>query len=113
MTEVVEKKRLWLDDVRPAPDESWLWVRTAREAIDALTNSAWEEVSLDHDLGPPAAGTGMDVLDYLERESVDWSDGQVSVEGVRIPKSIKIHTMNTAVWLRMVTLAHSLMAKSK
>lgn len=44
--------RLWLDDVRPAP-EGWALATTAREAIALLDEhgASIEEVSLDHDLG--------------------------------------------------------------
>lgn len=42
--------RLWLDDVRPAPD-GWVWVKTARDAIALLAAVGVAEISLDHDLG--------------------------------------------------------------
>lgn len=53
--------KLWVDDVRPAP-EGWVWLKTSAEAIDWLeasrilvrTSSAIygdEIMSLDHDLG--------------------------------------------------------------
>lgn len=50
--------KLWLDDVRPAP-EGWVWARCVAEARDAVLFSGaafkssviWEEASLDHDLG--------------------------------------------------------------
>jgi len=58
---------LWLDDVRPAPD-GWMHVKTAAHAISALTNFEYDKVSLDHDLGPPEAGTGYDVLTWLETQ---------------------------------------------
>lgn len=60
--------RLWLDDLRPAPS-GWLWVKTAWEAIDALQRGGVAEVSLDHDLGEPAAGTGYDVAEWIEVEA--------------------------------------------
>lgn len=42
--------KLWLDDVRPAP-EGWVHVRTAEEAREKLLAGGVVECSLDHDLG--------------------------------------------------------------
>lgn len=55
--------RLWLDDVRPAP-EGWTWVKTAREAIALLAQGDVTVCSLDHDLG--AEESGYDVLLWIE-----------------------------------------------
>ena len=60
--------RLWLDDVRPVPD-GWEWVKTAWDAIDVLSAGGVVEVSLDHDLGPPEAGSGYDVARWIESEA--------------------------------------------
>jgi len=57
--------KLWLDDIRPAP-EGWVLVKTALDAIVALRHGKYEEISLDHDLGD--GGTGYDVLLYIEAE---------------------------------------------
>ena len=64
--------KLWLDDTRPAPD-GWLWVKTAPEAITQLKLKAniFDEVSLDHDLGPMEAGTGYDVAVFIEKGAFD------------------------------------------
>lgn len=43
-------KKLWLDDLRPAPP-GWIHVKTANDAIEALMTNEFDEVSLDHDLG--------------------------------------------------------------
>lgn len=51
--------RLWIDDLREPPDETWDWVTTSEAAIALLTNfqregMLWcprEVVSFDHDLG--------------------------------------------------------------
>lgn len=42
--------RLWVDDLRPAP-EGWTWVKTSADAIAALADTRPQEMSLDHDLG--------------------------------------------------------------
>ncbi|MBX3472505.1 MAG: hypothetical protein KF878_37105 [Planctomycetes bacterium] len=60
--------RLWLDDLRPPPP-GWTWVTTAWDAITGLASGDVVEVSLDHDLGPPEAGTGDDVARWIEAEA--------------------------------------------
>jgi hypothetical protein len=43
--------RLWHDDVRPPPDDSWTWARTNDAAKAVLEAHPVCEISLDHDLG--------------------------------------------------------------
>jgi len=43
--------KLWLDDLRTPPDESWTWVKTSQEAMEMLDTGSIVEISLDHDLG--------------------------------------------------------------
>lgn len=43
--------KLWLDDLRTPPDDSWTWVKTPAEAYAALSTGTVEIASLDHDLG--------------------------------------------------------------
>lgn len=58
--------RLYLDDQRPAPI-GWVLVRSADEAISRLREGGVTDLSLDYDLGDPHFGTGLDVLDWIER----------------------------------------------
>jgi len=48
--------RLWLDDVRLPPDDSWTWAKTIDEAIPILKSGLVVEASLDNDLGEDADG---------------------------------------------------------
>ncbi|HKR38586.1 MAG TPA: cyclic-phosphate processing receiver domain-containing protein [Paraburkholderia sp.] len=50
-----------LDDERPPP-KGWLRVYWPDEAIQLLESGIVEEISLDHDLGNDAGGTGYDVI---------------------------------------------------
>ncbi len=43
--------RLWVDDERPAPDDTWMWARSDADAYDAWCSNKISELSLDHDLG--------------------------------------------------------------
>ncbi len=42
--------RLWLDDLRPPPDGTWVWAKNAAQAIRLLEDHQVTEASLDHDL---------------------------------------------------------------
>jgi hypothetical protein len=64
--------RVWLDDVRPAPD-GWVHVRTPEEAIELLRTGEVAELSLDFDLGfrgDEERRTGEVVLVWIEEQVV-------------------------------------------
>lgn len=42
--------KLWVDDFRDAPDESWTVVRKVEPAIKAIRQFLPDEISLDHDI---------------------------------------------------------------
>ena len=45
--------KLWIDDLRAPPDETWTWAKTSADALLVLKHFASDlaEVSFDHDLG--------------------------------------------------------------
>ena len=45
--------KIWLDDIRPKPDDSWSHARSVNEAIQMVKHctTTFETASLDHDLG--------------------------------------------------------------
>lgn len=51
--------KLWIDDIRNAPDETWTVARTVNSAIKALAMFTFDEISLDHDISHQV---GMDEL---------------------------------------------------
>jgi hypothetical protein len=82
--------KIWVDDIRPKPDASWLHARNSYEAIRALEiyrglRNGWlptlsiEAVSLDHDLGG----------DDTTRPVVLWM-----CENDFWPENIYVHTDN-------------------
>lgn len=76
-------KKLWIDDVRPAP-EGWIWAQTSTDAIDDLCNHHdIFEISFDHDLG--ADDTSMRVIEQIEH----WAE-----IGVMEPFKWDIHSAN-------------------
>lgn len=68
---LLEKRKmyLWVDDIRPRPDEFSLWAKTATEAIDYLERCLITHISLDHDLGNDEDGTGYDIAKYIEERA--------------------------------------------
>lgn len=76
--------KVYLDDIRKAPDDSWVVVKSAIECIEKLQSGKVRELSLDHDLGKNVL-TGYDVCKWIEREVV--------LHKFRAPK-IKIHSAN-------------------
>jgi hypothetical protein len=90
---------LWLDDVRLPPSSEWVWVKTALDALKELRRSSYDVISLDHDLGEDA-GTGYDVLTYLEAEVYRNPE-------FRAPE-IRIHTANTVARARMLQAVASI-----
>jgi len=58
--------KLWLDDVREAPD-GWLWCKKVEEALDLLESFEITEISFDHDLGYDMSG--YDLACWIEREA--------------------------------------------
>ena len=89
---VMPGTRVWLDDVRPAP-QGWTRAYTAREAIALLETGGVVEISLDHDLGDEATcGTGYQVA--------TWVEEAVVTRGF-MPPTIHIHSANVVGRERM------------
>lgn len=76
--------KLWLDDIRNPPDESWMVFREVDSILKHLFRHA-HIVSLDHDLGDNKP-TGYDLLTWFEK--------QVALEGIFKVPEIRIHSAN-------------------
>ena len=71
--------KLWLDDERDPKQRNIqsqfgsegdeVWAKTAAVAINHLKQGTFTFISLDHDLGPASAGTGMDVAKWIEEQA--------------------------------------------
>lgn len=78
--------RLWVDDLRPAPD-GYEWVKTTRDAMNCIllrgTRTVIDVLDLDHDAGDYAEDGGdyIKILDFMEEHGIN-----------DIP--IHLHTMN-------------------
>ena len=86
-----EAMRVFLDDERAAP-AGWVRVNWPDEAIRLLESGLVEEISLDHDLGDDARGTGYDVILWIEEA--------VAVRGFKPPR-IVVHSANSSAREKM------------
>lgn len=86
--------KVYLDDERATPD-GWVRVWWPEEAISLLESGQVTELSLDHDLGDDAHGTGYDVLLWLEEA--------VATRGF-VPPRVQVHSANSSARQKM-TLA--------
>jgi hypothetical protein len=74
--------RLWLDDVRTPPDDSWTWVKTVADATALMEAGQVAEASLDHDLGEGVDGRGLPegrTLVYWMAEHQCWPTEAITV----------------------------------
>ena len=86
--------KLWIDDVRPAPD-GYVWCKSVNGAICILSaydyvNSEIEIIDIDHDAGEYASDGGdyIKLLDWLEETGRNYpihihSMNPVGVENMR------------------------------
>ena len=92
MTSQRRQRRIFLDDVRAAP-AGWERMCWLDGVITALETGTVAELSLDHDLGDDARGTGYAVIRWIE-------------EAVVLPKfsppKIYIHSANPVATARML-----------
>jgi hypothetical protein len=97
--------KLWVDDIRNAPDETWHVARTALEAIRAIARFDFDAISLDHDISHqvhmddlsrpyPCAETFLSVAYFI-------------AEKYRSPRAapvVEIHSSNSVASLEMVSV---------
>ena len=83
--------KVFLDDER-IPPAGWKHVQWPEEAIELLKRGKVTEISLDHDLGDDAHGTGYDVILWIEEAVV--------MKGFKPPK-ISVHSANSSARQKM------------
>ncbi|WP_338042106.1 cyclic-phosphate processing receiver domain-containing protein [Myxococcus stipitatus] len=83
--------KVYLDDERPTPT-GWVSARWPEDVITLLEGGQVDELSLDHDLGDDAHGTGYDVLLWLEEA--------VATRGF-VPPRVRVHSANSSARQKM------------
>lgn len=91
--------KLWLDDIRPAPD-GWIWCKNVPEILDFFAlKEKWKkvvEVSLDHDLGENTS-TGYDFLCILENEIGSGIENHVPIFHIHSANPVGRKNMQRAI----------------
>lgn len=69
------KVKIFIDDVRHAPDETWVVAKTPDEAIDKINDNKGniEAISFDHDLGEDENGkslTTREIILWMIKENI-------------------------------------------
>lgn len=77
--------KLWIDDIRPAPNTGWVIARTGREAKALIRQFDFTHISFDHDLGDDQP-SGYDLVCLLEE--------LVYLHGKRVPERLTCHSDN-------------------
>lgn len=83
----LRESKLWVDDQREPPDDSWEWAKSAREAETLLSVGDVKTLSLDFDLDHlggehnPEAANGADVAAWAKRNRL-------------LPSKVTIHSAN-------------------
>ena len=93
----MNRKLLWVDDVRPAPSDEWDVARSATESIVKLWNEHYTVVSLDHDIFENHAFT-----QSLSRET--FLATALFIAMMRKEDQPSLITIHTANWNAGITL---------
>ena len=83
--------KVFLDDERATP-QGWVRAYWPQEVIALVEAGGVMEISLDHDLGDDARGTGYSVLIWLEE--------QVAIQARR-PPLLRVHSANSSARIKM------------
>lgn len=84
--------KLWIDDVRPAP-EGYFWTKTVKKTIIVIEEAEFmgykiDEISIDHDAGEFGPPDYIKLLDWLEETGRNYpihihSQNPVGIENMR------------------------------
>lgn len=89
--------KLWHDDIRRPPDDTWAWARTNETAQYLLLGNNVVECSLDHDLGLHDADPDVPDADMQMGWDVE-NDGyklvKWMIENDVVPEKVTIHSWN-------------------
>lgn len=86
--------KIWLDDIRQPPDNSWTWAKNAYLCAGLLLVNDWDvtEISFDHDLGYFQDENVLDVNNtgYVIAKLIE----RLAHEGLQKRLSWQIHSAN-------------------
>lgn len=89
--------KIWIDDIRNPPNDSYDIARNYQQAIDLLSANNYRHACFDHDLGDFTTDgkekTGYDILLWLVQRKID---------GFHVPATYKLLTANPVARPRML-----------
>ncbi len=92
--------KLFLDDLRGPPDDTWIVVRSSTEALDYIIDHGVPfKISYDHDLGED--DTTMIFLKRWESEVWDWNNKEQ-----KFPEYV-VHSANPVGKLNIISFMES------
>jgi hypothetical protein len=87
--------KLWIDDYRKPPDNTWEWVKTVEGAIHCMSKYTVSVASLDHDLGD--GPTGYDLTKWMVENNI-WPQDAIylhtgnPVGRINMQQEINVHS---------------------
>jgi hypothetical protein len=88
--------KIWHDDIRRPPDDTWTWARTNDEAKGLFQEHEVEAISMDHDLGHHDKDPDEESAILLRGHSEDngYELAKWMAENGFVPEQITIHSWN-------------------
>lgn len=102
-----DRLKVYLDDVRDPPDDTWVCVRTPSEAIELLQTGRVDEITLDFDLGYDAEGN--ELTGY---QVAVWVEEAVVLRNFK-PPSMQVHSANSPGHERLLRAIESIRRKAE
>ena len=93
--------KLYVDDIRRVPDDSWHLVKSNTEAIRLLATQKVEEISLDHDIACYLV-TGQEHTSNETFQPIAYFIANMPKEFR--PKTVRIHTANPVAGEMMASI---------
>lgn len=97
--------KIWLDDIRTPPDETWTWCKNPEEFRKILDGEGAEidEISFDHDLG--YYESGKEITGYT---CLCWVEKRILTDMTFPIPTMHVHTSNGSAYSKMRKVVNNL-----
>lgn len=89
--------KLWIDDKRDPPDDSWTVARNSDEALDKIYEEPIEQISFDHDLGEDSKN-GLEIAEMICFEGLMPHPSRCSVHSANPVGARRIRNFIADFW---------------
>jgi len=87
--------KIWHDDIRRPPDDTWTWARTNEAAIALLEANSVVEISMDNDLGLHDLDPDAELAIYQAGPLDEgWKLAVWMVANGKVPETVRVHSLN-------------------